>query len=411
MALLVSAKSSDVLAWRASGDFAAGFRQSLLARLEFCLSHEAEALLVGTGQALEDMIAANDAFYRCSTDLIRKVEACTEPPRLRELVSVFYAGLYDHIAIHHSAPAFYELSTQLLQALSGSIIRYAHSTLGLLDRQAPHALLIALGAAGRQEFSPFSPLQLMLVHGEVDDAGHETLSQLGRLIHEGFEACGLKVDGIVTPRNHEWRGSMSQWRQRLTQQLEQGRTNRLVDLFRLADQFTLFRDESFDPAFNVFCRSVLMGRRSFMAFQVTQVLNLSHGLGIMGGMRFEKKGPCRGLFALCDNALQPLSAAICVLALLKGLETSSTPQRIREILWRRELNVDMAERLLQAWHALHELRLTQERDAHPDWFNAAPCYLNVEEMHDSEQNLLRESLETVAAIQRHVGHTFSGMEE
>jgi signal-transduction protein with cAMP-binding, CBS, and nucleotidyltransferase domain len=71
----------------------------------------------------------------------------------------------------------------------------------------------------------------------------------------------------------------------------------------------------------------------------------------------------------------------------------------------------MAERLLQAWHALHELRLTRERDAQPGWSNEAPLYVNVEELHDDEQNLLRESLETVGALQRHVGLTFSGMEE
>ncbi|MBC8019068.1 MAG: hypothetical protein H7X83_11195 [Verrucomicrobia bacterium] len=411
MALLVSAKSSDVLAWRASGDFSATFRQLLLARLEFCRSNQAEALLMGTGQALDDLIAANEAFcLRCS-DLLGAVSACAEPPRLRELATAFFAGLYEHIGIHHSAPAFYEFSTLFLQALSGSINRYAHTTLGMLDRRMPSVKLIAMGSAGRQEFSPFCPLQLMFVHGEAGDAEHEALSQLGRLIHEGFEDCGLRVDGTVTPRNPEWRGSMSEWRQRLEHRLDRGRVNELIDLFRLADQSDLYHDEGFDPEFIVLCRSLLKEHRSTMAFQVTRIRNLSHGIGIMGGMRFEKKGPYRGQFALRDNALQPLSAAICVLALLKGLETPSTPQRIREILWRRELNVDMAERLLQAWHALHELRLTRERDVQPAWTNEAALHLNVEEMHDSEQNLLRESLETVGAIQRHVGLTFSGMEE
>jgi len=71
----------------------------------------------------------------------------------------------------------------------------------------------------------------------------------------------------------------------------------------------------------------------------------------------------------------------------------------------------MAERLLQAWHTLHEVRLSRERDLQPDWSNRAPLYLNIEEMPDSDQDALRESLETVGAIQRHVGQTFSGMEE
>jgi signal-transduction protein with cAMP-binding, CBS, and nucleotidyltransferase domain len=411
MALLVSAKGSDIIAWRACGDFSSSFRQSLIARLEFCRSNEAEGLLLGTGQAFDELIAGNDTFCFHCIDLIEEVSACAELPRLREIATDFYAGLYDHIVMHHSAPAFYEFSTFFIQSLSRSISCYAQAKLGLLYLQLPQVMLIALGAAGRQEYSPFRPLQFMLVHGEADEAGKKALSQLGRLIHEGFEACGLRVDGIVTPRNPEWRGSMSEWRQRLVQRLEQGGVNELVDLFKLADQYILCSDEGFNPEFSLLCRTILKEQRSAIAFQVTRVRNFSHGIGIMGGLRFEKKGPYRGLFALRENALQPLSAAISIIGLIKNLEAVSTPQRIRETLWRRELNVDMAERLLQAWHTLHELRLTRESCLQPDWSNDAPLYLNIEEMLDSEQNLLRESLETVGAIQRHVGLTFSGMEE
>jgi signal-transduction protein with cAMP-binding, CBS, and nucleotidyltransferase domain len=71
----------------------------------------------------------------------------------------------------------------------------------------------------------------------------------------------------------------------------------------------------------------------------------------------------------------------------------------------------MAERLLLAWHALHEMRLTRESDMQADWSDKSPLYLNVEVMSDSEQNLLRESLDAVGAIQRHIGLTFSGMGE
>jgi signal-transduction protein with cAMP-binding, CBS, and nucleotidyltransferase domain len=275
----------------------------------------------------------------------------------------------------------------------------------------PPVMLAVLGAAGRQEYSPFCPLQLLLVHGEASDVDQEIISRLGHLIHEGFEACGLLVDGNITPRNQDWRGSLSDWQQRLRHLLDQGSTNDLTDLFRLADQSVLNCDDGFTPEFSVLCRAALKEHRAAMAFQVTRVLNLSHGIGIIGGMRFVKKGPYRGLFALYENALQPLSAAISVLAQLKSLETPTTPQRIREILWRRDLNVDMAERLLQAWHTLHELRLFRERDEQPDWSNRSSRYLNVEEMPDSEQNSLRESLETVGTIQRHIGQIFSGMEE
>ena len=144
---------------------------------------------------------------------------------------------------------------------------------------------------------------------------------------------------------------------------------------------------------------------------VSRVVALSNGIGMMGGLRFEKSGPFRGQFALLENALQPLSASVSALGLLKRLETMTTPRRVRELLWRRELNVDMSERLLQAWHTLHELRLIREREVQPDWANAAPLHLDIEEMTAAEQESLRESLEAVGNIQRHVGLNFSGVGE
>jgi signal-transduction protein with cAMP-binding, CBS, and nucleotidyltransferase domain len=48
---------------------------------------------------------------------------------------------------------------------------------------------------------------------------------------------------------------------------------------------------------------------------------------------------------------------------------------------------------------------------HPDWANAAPLHLNIEQMSDSEQEVLRESLEAVGNIQRHVGLNFSSIGE
>jgi signal-transduction protein with cAMP-binding, CBS, and nucleotidyltransferase domain len=64
---------------------------------------------------------------------------------------------------------------------------------------------------------------------------------------------------------------------------------------------------------------------------------------------------------------------------------------------------------LQAWHTLNEFRLIRERDVHPDWTNGAPLHLKIDQMSASEQAALRESLETVGTIQRHVSINFSGV--
>jgi signal-transduction protein with cAMP-binding, CBS, and nucleotidyltransferase domain len=148
-----------------------------------------------------------------------------------------------------------------------------------------------------------------------------------------------------------------------------------------------------------------------MAMYVTRVMGFPHGIGLMGGFRLKKNGPYRGMFAVQENGMQTLSTAVSAFALLKGLSAESTPQRIREILWKREMNVEMAERLLLAWHHMNELCLTGESGVHPDWSNAAPHHLEPDLLNEAEREILRGSIETVASAQRYVGQIFSGMEE
>ncbi len=412
MAQLVSAKGSDVLAWRAAGDFAATYRQIILDRMEFLRSDEADAMISGAIHALEDMAAANDTFCSRCDSLIEEVALCHEPVRLRELATVFYAGLYDHCAIHHSAPAFYQFSILFLQALSGALCRHAYAALRPSSTRMPEFALIALGPAGRQEFSPFCPLQFMLVHDEQNgDAQDGLIQRFADSVHEGFRECGFQVDELVTPCNSSWRGTFSEWEQRLDKVLKRGTFSEVIEILRLTDQTQLDGAGETGSLFRQMSLAKLAASTVAVNNLVSRVVALSNGIGMMGGLRFQKSGPFRGQFALLENALQPLSASVSALGLLKRVETMTTPRRVRDILWRRELNVDMAERLLQSWHALHELRLTREREVHPDWGNAAPLHLDIEEMTTAEQESLRESLEAIGNIQRHVGLNFSGVGE
>jgi signal-transduction protein with cAMP-binding, CBS, and nucleotidyltransferase domain len=408
MALLVSAKGSDVLAWRAAGDFAVTYRQMILNRMEYCRSDEAAEMLAEVTQAVKGLTDANDLFCSRCEGLLAEVVACHEPARLRERATTFFAVLYEHCATHRAAPAFYQFSILLLQALAGSISRLSLTMLGSSAASMPETALIALGPAGRQEFSPFCPLQFLLVHGPVGDAEDGLVHRYAALLHEGFEACGLRVDKEVTPRNSQWRGSLSEWEQRLEPVLSRGRFGEIIEILRLTDQTDLGGVDGLASDFRRLTLAALAASPVARKNIVSRVVALSNGIGMMGGLRFVKNGPFRGQFALLENALQPLSASVSALSLLKHLETMSTPRRVRELLWRRELNVDMSERLLQAWHALHELRLIRERSAQPDWSDESPLHLDIDNMDVAGQEALREALEAVGTIQRHVGLNFSG---
>ncbi len=411
MAQLVSAKGNDVLAWRASGDFTATYRQIILDRMEFCRSGEAEDILNGVIGHLEGLVAANEAFCSRFDSLLNEVSQCTDIARLRELTTTSFNELYAHFAIHRSAPAFYQFSAHYLHALAGAVAGYGFRQLDASPRQLPSLALIALGPAGRQEFSPFCPLQIMLVHGQASETDLLLIARFTSFLREGFTASGLRMDEVVAPHMPFWRGSINEWESRLESDLESGTQAELVELLRLTDQTLLHGDTELFEQFRRSSLEILSSSHSATANLVSRAVALSNGIGIMGGLRFEKSGPFKGRFALLEHALQPLSASASVLGLLKHLETVSTPRRIRELLWRRDLNVDMAESLLTAWHALHEMRLIREQEVQPDWNDASPLHLDIDPLGVEEQETFRESLEAVGTIQRHIGLNFSGPAE
>jgi CBS domain-containing protein len=411
MAALATAKGSDFSAWRAAGEFGAAFRQALLKRSASSRSEEAEALFGETCHTLEALAAENDERVARLEGIIALTAASADPPRLGELCSAFYAELYDHFGCYGSAVAFYHLSSLFLCELTGSLNRFALQRLGSSGEQLPDMALVALGPAGRREFSPFCPLQLALVSGQTADGEPEAVFRYCGAIQEGFEACGLPVDGEIAPLNSPWRGSLPEWGRRLEQGLGRGKQRELVELLRLADHEALHPTGLVGEEFRALVLPELQQSRRALDDLVTRLGRLSNGLGLMGGWRLERSGPHRGLFRLFEHALLPLSAAVSALALINRVDAVDMPLRIRALLGRQALDVDTAERLLQSWHILNELRLMRECELLPSRNRAAALYLDVTALDEDKRRMLREALETIDNVQRRVGVVLSGTKE
>jgi len=239
----------------------------------------------------------------------------------------------------------------------------------------------------------------------------EAVSRYCGVLQEGFEACGLQVDGEITPMNSPWRGSLPEWGRRLEQGLARGKQREMVELLRLADHEALFSVDGKDLEFRELVLSQLQQSRRAMGDLVSRLGRLSNGLGIMGGLRLERSGPHSGLFRLFEHALLPLSASVAALALINRVDAADIPQCIRALLGRQALDVDTAERLLQSWHMLNELRLMRERELFPALNRAASLYMDVTALDEVKRRMLRETLQTVENVQRLVSVVFSGTEE
>lgn len=411
MPIVITSKGKDFNAWRAAGDVGKMFHDELRRNSAVLTSEKYEALLQGVGLELERRASQHEAGLVRMKNLIAEAAACTEPALLRSLMEEFYSVSYGLFRYNRSATAFYQLSQEFLRALSKSAVAIAKIRLGVSADRLPPMSLVAMGPAGRHEFSPFCRLQLLLIHAEPDPSMVRPVDLLGWILHEIFEEIGLCLDDVITPRNPDWRGSSVQWRQRIIAGLGRGTSAELIEILRLSDQSVLSDEENVAAVFRSTCLEILADNMAAIHNLVTRLQSLPGGIGMMGGIRLERSGPCRGQFGLLDHGLLPLSVGITALSIIHGIDAVETNMRIRGLLYRGMLNVDMAERLLEAWHLFNELRLAMEVSRYPHWDSWDGLCVDISVQTEAQQEELRQCLETVITLQRHVGITFSSWQE
>ncbi len=410
MNFLLSAKTGDVTAWRAVEDFVAAYRQAVLDRAVSDLGGSVESVFSETLATVESAITTHRKLVKHLESLIEEASTA-QPIRLKELMITFYGDLYRHFDIFRSAPAFYQLSMAFLRAASAAIIARAAGHFGPVAGDLPEIALIAVGPAGRSEYSPFCPLQLLLVHGKADATQLQSIDQLCHALHAELEAAGMTLDPVITPRNPRWRGTVAEWRQRCEKGLQSEEDKELIDLCRLVDQYPLYPAEGFGRELAQISIAAVSGNRYALKKLVERMTSLSNGLSLIGRLKLERSGRDRGMFRLLDHGLLPLSAALSALALIKRSAAVGNCDRVRDLLKRGELDVELAERMLSTWHSLNDLRLRREQSFYLDEPASGTACLNPNELTADQLQSLKESLESVAIIQRHVDIIFSGMGE
>lgn len=395
---LLSAKGSDITAWRAAIDFAAEYRQALLDVAASDHSNSSETVFANTCSLFDTARQSHSTLVTGLNNLIDEFPAAPAQ-RHKEITGAFYADLYRHFSTFRSVPVFYELSTAFLRQASAVITSNAISQLGNAVRMLPELALVAVGPAGRHEYSPFCPLQILLVHGYAGEAQLTAIEQLSQLFHIGFDEAGLTLDQEITPRNPEWRGTLTEWQRRCEA------TEEHINSCRLADQLPLYSHNHLGEDLKQVSCATLKENSLAMTNLVQRMAALSNGLSLMGRLKLE-----HGLFRLLDNGLLPFSAALSTLSLIKNLPSTSNSGRINDLLMQRHVDVDLAERMLGTWHDLHNLKLWREHSFPIGQKSDLMVYLDPGELSAGERHNLKEALESVAIIQRHVEIMFSEME-
>lgn len=402
MALLL-AKGDRLADWRGLDEFVASYRQAAIRQASVRQPEAIAAMLAGICDQLGLLAAENQQFIAESRQVADRLTAATNQGGLRELLAAFYDRAYDHFRRFESPPAFFEAANQFLAALTA--LQVAGLRQQGADQLPPMALLV-LGPAGRLEYTRFCRVQLALVwegNGSADE--DRVVAEFSGHLVAWLRACGIALDEAISPLQSAWRGSLSQWRERLEDGVARNDTGVLIELLRLVDQAVLVDEQGLAGRFRALCCEQLH-RRPAVANLVERSTALSNGLGMMGGFRLNRSGPYRGAFDLLQHALVPLAACVGALCLYHDLVEDGTPRRLRELVRNGRLDVDLAERALQAWHLFSHYRLSLELSASVGQDCRDILNLELASLSHHEQERLRMSLETVADLQRHLYVSF-----
>ncbi len=397
----LTAKRGDITSWRAATEFADRYRQTAL-ELAAYRGNNAEGLFA---KACASIVTAQEVHRQLIGEMNDLIEGASTAPVLTEVTTAFTTRLFRHFNYFKSASAFYQLSSRFLERM-GTVV--TARVLKLVDTELPplpKMAVIALDGAGRGEYSPVAPLQLLLVHGEIGLEQHASIDRFCSVLHDHFEQAGLPIDPETTPRNLHWRGTLPEWQRRCA---ANGPLNGSDGGYsRLTDQTLISPPNEISDGFTQLTITALRHNRPALAGLLTHIGSLSHGLNFMGRLKVERQGEERGKFNLRDQGMTPLGATLATLSLLKGSQAVSSCDRIRDLLLLRELDVEMSERLLTAWHSLHLLQLQQEGTGVTEGTITPSLLLDPDELGGDALHTLKKSLEAVGSIQQLVVNSFS----
>lgn len=401
MTVTIATKGNSIVDWKPVGELVVNFRTALTHQVEYCGSHEAEALLTSTRNKLNEYVTANDADGVHLSEITVQASAATSPEQIKLLIRDYFSILYEQFGRYRSAPAFFQLSSGFLPVVAGALVRHSFARMGAAQQHLPEEwVLLVMGPPGRHEFTPFCPLRLMVTNDSPSASSPKPFADFCRILHESFADSGLFPFSDISPGDSRWRRSGAEWFNDITQVSSDTDGETLIDLLRLVDLLPLWPLSDRGEQFRVQALHHLQQNKTAQRNLIERLQSLSNGLSLVGALRLEKSGEERGLFRLFDHGMLPLAATVTAMSLMYGIDAATTPQRIRGLLGKWSINVDSAERLLSAWHTLNELRLSRERSLFPALDCTVPMYLNPHDLSANELESLKESLEDIATIQR-----------
>jgi CBS domain-containing protein len=425
MALFIEASGNyDILTTRAVRRMLDEWRQQLTTRLTYLAPGQETRLFTELRErllgelAIEEGLAARVAELELLASAGYENELADACRRFTLLAGDYFRQRRSVLAIHALCNGFRDQLLARAFALTEDLL--------LLDGHgrppAPYALL-ATGAPGRLEQSLTGGNDYFLVHGGSGGcAGY--FSRFAVHLMALLRECGL----VIFVRHpllgeHLWQGSLAEWQALVEQELRRGEPKfrlhlpaipgltgppfgeppeleeytRMVEL--LCDLRPVCGDETLAATMLEHARTVLAREEATEGYRqlARKIAAMPVALGLFGWFRVARSGEHRGEFSLEEMALAPLVMTVRLCARQWRVGAPSTVARIKGLFAAGRIGVELADRLLLAYHEFAGHKIDMEIGQS---LNGGKFYFNPDELSATAAERFKDGLEAVVSLQK-----------
>lgn len=261
---------------------------------------------------------------------------------------------------------------------------------------------VLLGSGARAEQSVVSDQDHALVYDDAArglQAPETYFLRLGEitaaLLHEiGYPLCS----GNVMASNARWRGSISEWKERLEAYAGYPDWDNIRFLLIALDAIGVYGENRMVDELRRF-GVALVARSPFIKWRIADQGQSAKAAWTFAGIRTEPPGPQRGKLAIKDGLYTPLVSSVRLWAQSLGLDAPSTNDRIRGLLDRRAWDPELAERVRESLDAALYFRIAHHV-GQANRNEPLDDYLPLERLSEDEKKRLKSALRMARQLQQ-----------
>ncbi len=425
MAIFLGAQGGDILEWRGMAELVAELRETIAEITSSKLSDESLDLLKSFKRRLEAEITFEENFAAEFGWAVEKLEHAEYEDEFSPLLARFNQLAQDYFLKRGSVVAVHTLCNAYRDGLVRRALQRVEDALELDELRKPPApyCWLASGSAGRLEQTFCVDPAYYLIYGEAEDDGPGYFEKFAWRAAALLRKIGLLPDnGGANVMKYFWGGGRKEWREEIVEKLQPREKDGLALLLGRADLRLIYGDAALAEEMTNVVRSMIEFRHGELRDTTTGLATASRtraafsspapglrdlgksmaetpsGLDFFGRLKVVKGGRLRGNFDLEQYALTPLINNLRMMALECGLTETGTIARVKGLQLGGHLSVELADRLLRAYHEFMRLKIL--RQIREGCENERTCYINPQDLSENEGQRLRTGLEAVTDLEK-----------